>query len=172
MSSTLNMKTEHAAVKRIGPPSLLSEEIAAEKASNHAADKAQEWTVERLIKLITYEPDREDFEQASKAINAALAGKQEFWDACEAGYEAEIKQLREQLAAEREKHRREMESVTMNTSDIETVQQLREQLAACSVAQQPLVELLEEAHHRIGDTAFPSLSARIVNALAKVKEGK
>ncbi len=39
-------------------------------------------------------------------------------------------QLRQELVAERQKHRKEMEAVTMNTSDIETVQQLRDQLAA------------------------------------------
>ncbi len=38
------------------------------------------------------------------------------------------------LAAEREKHRKEMEAVTMNTSDIETVQQLLSQLAAAQAA--------------------------------------
>ncbi len=124
--------------------------------TEHAADKAQgEWTAERVRKY--YFGGGGD-EVLAQDINAALA-------------------------AEREKHCKDCccarswraLGITDNTTNLsipEHIQQLREQLAACSVAQQPLVELLEEAHHRIGDTAFPSLSARIVNALAKVKEGK
>ncbi len=70
------------------------------------------------------------------AHNAALAVERERlekqWG--REGIHVTLERLKRELAAEREKHRKEMEAVTMNTSDIETVQQLLSQLAAAQAA--------------------------------------
>jgi hypothetical protein len=89
------------------------------------------------------------------------------------------------LVAERENHRKEMEAVTMNTSDIETVQQLRAQLAAAQAAQKPLVDALtleieklidegkkERASFDCGPEAYCLYKLRDRMAVALAKVGK
>ncbi len=61
-----------------------------------------EWTTESVSELTSNIQGALACRMIADAHNAALAGKQEFWDACEVGYESEIQQLQQQLTAERE----------------------------------------------------------------------
>ncbi len=89
--------------------------------------KPTDWTQESLRQYLAgYSSYDLQLKATASAHNVALAAEREevrvMTNQCV--------QLRQELVAERQKHRKEMEAVTMNTSDIETVQQLRDQLAA------------------------------------------
>ncbi len=145
MPNPLNMKTEHAADKT--DFNRAAEVITEGIAKVHAADKAQEWTaeyVEGLFNAQQYSADA--FRVIADDHNAALAGKQEFWDACEVGYEAEIKQLREQLAAERETayNKGRADSGKMYDLAMRDNRKLGEELAAAQAAIAEVVKGLRD----------------------------
>ncbi len=128
MPSTLNMKTEHAADKAQGEwtTDMVAMMDVQEIADAHNATLAAEREkVQPLMDALT------DFIQWSldehklpphlliDKARAALAGNQEFWDACKAGYEAEI-------AAERENAKDDYEAAIRLSREN---QQLNKQLA-------------------------------------------
>lgn len=102
----------------------------------------QEWTPERIESYFGWKdaPSRILSERLANDINAALAAER----------------------SEREFFERSRDAWKAQ------VAHLTEALAAEREKVKPLVDLLREAHKRLGDTAFPSLSARIAAALAKV----
>jgi hypothetical protein len=93
---------------------------------------AGEWTVSRLLPYFETKARMGSFKERLQLIaddiSAALAAEATRSIQAMDRVQQQVNDMAKQLAAEREKHRKEMESVTMNTSDIETVQRLREQL--------------------------------------------